>query len=58
MERWQETSESLNGRYFYCTDLIIIREPGFASTIAAVQDMIASGGINHPYSLLPPDDAD
>ncbi|MFI6324369.1 hypothetical protein ACIBG8_43075 [Nonomuraea sp. NPDC050556] len=56
MDRWQKSGESLNGRYFYCTDLIIIREPGFASMIDAVQDMIASGDIDHACGLLPPDE--
>ncbi|MGP3961960.1 hypothetical protein ACTWPT_38835 [Nonomuraea sp. 3N208] len=56
MDRWQETGESLNGRYFYCTDLIIIREPGFVSMIAAVQDVIASGDIEHACGLIPPED--
>ncbi|MEU8107116.1 hypothetical protein AB0C18_25725 [Nonomuraea muscovyensis] len=56
MDRWQETGESLNGRYFYWTDLVIIREPGFASMIAAIRDMIASGDIEHACGLLPPAD--
>ncbi|MFI9552093.1 hypothetical protein [Nonomuraea endophytica] len=56
MDRWQGTGELLSGRYFYCSDLIIIREPGFDSMIAAVRDMIASGDIEHARGLLPPDD--
>lgn len=56
MDRWQETGESLNGRYFFCTDLVIIREPGFASMLDAVRDLIASGEIDHACSLLPVDD--
>ncbi|MGN9786479.1 hypothetical protein ACTMTF_34000 [Nonomuraea sp. ZG12] len=56
MDRWQETGEHLSGRYFSCSGLIIIREPGFASMIAAIRDMIASGDIEHACGLLPPDD--
>ncbi|MEU9833476.1 hypothetical protein AB0D67_18310 [Streptosporangium sp. NPDC048047] len=55
MKRWKDTGECLNGRYFRCFDLIIIRESGFASMIDAVRDMIATGEIDSACSLLPPD---
>ncbi|MFD9944667.1 hypothetical protein ACFWYW_15390 [Nonomuraea sp. NPDC059023] len=56
MDRWEETGEQLSGRYFSCPDLIIIRKPGFASMIAAIRDMVASGDIEHACGLLPPAD--
>ncbi|MBG0827645.1 hypothetical protein HS041_07695 [Planomonospora sp. ID67723] len=55
MDRWKSTGENLGGRYFWCSDLIVIREPGFASMIDAVRDMIATGEINSACSVLPPD---
>lgn len=56
MDRWKGTGENLGGRYFWCSDLIIIRKPGFASMIDAVRDMITAGGIDSACSVLPPDD--
>ncbi|MDP9868715.1 MULTISPECIES: hypothetical protein [Streptosporangium] len=56
MDRWKGTGENLGGQYFWCSDLIIIRQPGFASMIDAVRDMITTGGIESACSVLPPDD--
>ncbi|GIH94120.1 hypothetical protein Psi01_47500 [Planobispora siamensis] len=55
MDRWKSTGENLGGRYFRCSDLIVIREPGFTSMIDAVRDMIATGEIDSTCSVLPPD---
>ncbi|MGW4792046.1 hypothetical protein ACWEPC_06480 [Nonomuraea sp. NPDC004297] len=54
MDRWRDTGECLSGRYFWCSDLIIIHEPGFDSMIAAVQDMLATGEIDDACGVLPP----
>lgn len=54
MDRWQDTGECLSGRYFWCSDLIIIREPGFDSMITSVQDMIATGEIDNACGVLSP----
>ncbi|WP_203883776.1 hypothetical protein [Planotetraspora kaengkrachanensis] len=56
MDHWRDTGECLNGRYFWCSDLIIIREPGFGSMIDAVRDMIGSGDIEGASGVLSPDD--
>ncbi|MFG1688748.1 hypothetical protein ACGFNP_51980 [Nonomuraea sp. NPDC049269] len=53
MDRWRDTGECLRGQYFWCSDLIVIREPGFDSMIAAVQDMIATGEIDDACGVLP-----
>lgn len=58
MDRWKDTGECLNGRYFWCSDLIIIREPGFTSMIDAVRDMIATGEIDSACGVLPAEDED
>ncbi|GAA2393897.1 hypothetical protein [Nonomuraea africana] len=58
MDRWRDTGECLNGQYFWCSDLIIIREPGFVSMIDAVRDMIATGEIESACRALPIDDSD
>ncbi|MFI7697322.1 hypothetical protein ACIBQ6_50230 [Nonomuraea sp. NPDC049655] len=53
MDRQRDTGECLSGRYFWCSDLIVIRDPGFDSMIAAVEDMIALGEIDEACALLP-----
>ncbi|MBB2745193.1 UNVERIFIED_ORG: hypothetical protein FHR35_005042 [Microbispora rosea subsp. rosea] len=53
MDRWQGTGECLNGRYFWCSDLVIIRKPGFVSMADAVRDMIAIGELESACSALP-----
>ncbi|MEV0974497.1 hypothetical protein [Microtetraspora glauca] len=58
MDHWRGTGECLNGRYFRCSDLIIIREPGFVSMVDAVRDMIATGELESACSALPIDDND
>ncbi|WP_433351275.1 hypothetical protein ACQP25_43510 [Microtetraspora malaysiensis] len=57
-DRWKGTGENLGGRYFRCSDLIIMRGPGFASMVDAVRDMIPTGEIDRACTLLPPDDED
>ncbi|MFF5213560.1 hypothetical protein [Streptosporangium sp. NPDC000396] len=56
MARWQESGECLSGRYFYCTDLVVIREPGFVTMADAIRDLIETGDITSACGLLPPDD--
>ncbi|MEV1198523.1 hypothetical protein [Microbispora rosea] len=56
MDRWQGTGECLSGRYFWCSDLVIIRKPGFGSMTDAVRDMIAIGELESACSALPIDD--
>jgi hypothetical protein len=56
MDRWQETGEGLSGRYFYCSDLIIIRRPGLHAMADAIRDLINTGEIASACSLLVPDD--
>ncbi|MGW5154355.1 hypothetical protein ACWEPN_02615 [Nonomuraea wenchangensis] len=58
MDKNARTGESLGGRYFWCSDLIIIRDVGFEEMAAAIRDLIESGEIEQACGLLdPPDDA-
>ncbi|GLW22264.1 hypothetical protein DI270_003045 [Microbispora triticiradicis] len=58
MNKNARTGESLGGRYFWCSDLIIIRDVGFEGMAAAIRDLIESGEIEQACGLLdPPDDA-
>ncbi|GAA4180419.1 hypothetical protein GCM10022252_03230 [Streptosporangium oxazolinicum] len=58
MDKNARTGESLGGRYFCCSDLIIIRDGGFESMVAAIRDLISSGGIEGACGLLAPLDED
>ncbi|GLX95888.1 hypothetical protein Hesp01_38380 [Herbidospora sp. NBRC 101105] len=52
------TGESGGGRYFWCSDLIIIRNVGFECMAAAIRDLISSGDIEGACGLLDPLDED
>ncbi|MER6581015.1 hypothetical protein [Nonomuraea sp. NPDC001023] len=54
------TGDSLGGRYFWCPDLIIVRDVGYESMAAAIRDLISSGDIETACGLLVPltDDED
>jgi hypothetical protein len=45
MERHAHSGESAGGIYFVCSDLVILREPGFLAAAAAINDLLASGDI-------------
>ncbi|HET6288160.1 MAG TPA: hypothetical protein VFG15_15605 [Amycolatopsis sp.] len=44
LDRWKVSGECLNGTYFTCPDLVLIREPGVRNMFSAVQDLVADGG--------------
>jgi len=54
MDKDARTGESLGGRYFWCSDLIIIRDVGLESMAAAIRDLISSGDIEGTCGLLDP----
>ncbi|WP_406080914.1 hypothetical protein [Micromonospora sp. NBC_00858] len=43
LRRWAETGEAGGGRYFWCSDLVIIPRPGIATMAEALEEMIRSG---------------
>ncbi|MFC7381845.1 hypothetical protein [Sphaerisporangium rhizosphaerae] len=58
IDKSTRTGESLGGRYFWWSDLIIIRDVGFAGMAAAIRDLVESGEIERACGLLdPPDEA-
>ncbi|MFJ2028218.1 hypothetical protein [Streptosporangium sp. NPDC087985] len=58
MDKDARTGESLGGRYFWCSDLIIVRDVGLESMVAAIRELISSGGIEGACGLLDPLDED
>jgi hypothetical protein len=41
--RWNRSGEWGGGRYFWCSDLIIVPSPGVQTMVAAVDELIRSG---------------
>ncbi|MFF0868584.1 hypothetical protein ACFYUV_42990 [Nonomuraea sp. NPDC003560] len=60
MDQDARTGESPGGRYFWCSDLIIVRDVGYEGMAAAIRDLISSGEIDTACGLLGPltDDKD
>src|ERR1700730_16199631 len=56
MERRQRSGECLSGQYFWCSDLIIIQQPGIPGMVEAVRDLIANGDLTGACGLLESDD--
>lgn len=52
-----ETGETGGGRYFWCSDQVIVPEPGVPAMMAAIAEMIRSGDIEFMCGLVQ-DDAD
>ncbi|MDX3227039.1 hypothetical protein [Streptomyces sp. ME19-01-6] len=40
LEKWSHTGEYLNGGYFVCSDLVIVRRPGVREMFNAVRDLV------------------
>jgi hypothetical protein len=54
MDKNARTGECLGGRYFWCSDLIIVRDAGFEGMASAIRDLISSGEIEAACGLLDP----
>lgn len=40
---WATTGEALGGRYFWCSDGLIVREPGVSAMVAVLAGLLESG---------------
>ena len=58
MDHWRTTGECGSGKYFWCSDLIVIREPGIPAMTDAVADLIATGELAAACSDIPVEDDD
>ncbi|MFJ4412253.1 hypothetical protein [Streptomyces sp. NPDC088910] len=43
MERWAQTGEEAGGRYFWCSDGLIVREAGIANMTEAISGVLDEG---------------
>ncbi|MFG2010769.1 hypothetical protein ACGFNF_17015 [Micromonospora sp. NPDC048868] len=55
LNRHANTGETDGGRYFWCSDQVIVPEPGVDAMVAAVDEMIRSGDIEVMCSLIEED---
>ena len=46
LQRWAQTGEAGGGRYFWCSDLVIVPRPGVEAMVAALGEMIRSGDVD------------
>ncbi|WP_214325210.1 hypothetical protein [Nonomuraea sediminis] len=56
MDKDARTGECLGGKYFWWSDLIIVRDAGFEGMAAAIRDLISSGDIEEACGPLDPID--
>ncbi|MCG6495519.1 hypothetical protein [Kitasatospora sp. A2-31] len=43
MDRWRETGECFEGRYFHCDDLVIVRDPGVQVMVEVFERILDEG---------------
>ncbi|MGW0778789.1 hypothetical protein ACWD01_35405 [Streptomyces sp. NPDC002835] len=58
MARWSSTGEALNGRYFWCSDGLIVKEPGLMPMAEVLIGLLDSGELRQILQRLdvPPGD--
>lgn len=52
MSRWATTGESLSGRYFWCSDGLVVREAGIPAMTEVVVGLLDSGEIRSIFRKL------
>ncbi|WTZ69292.1 hypothetical protein OG322_12335 [Streptomyces sp. NBC_01260] len=52
MARWSSTGEALNGRYFRCSDGLIVKEPGVMPMAEVIVGLLDSGDLQQVLQRL------
>ncbi|MFE2729391.1 hypothetical protein [Kitasatospora sp. NPDC059327] len=52
MNRWDGTGEALGGRYFSCSDGLIVRSPGIAGMVDVIVGLLEAGELQHTLRRL------
>jgi hypothetical protein len=52
MARWSRTGEALGGRYFWCSDGLIVRESGIDSMTQVLAGLLDDGDFTHVLQRL------
>jgi hypothetical protein len=47
MDHWADTGEALGGRYFWCSDGLVVKEPGVMPMAQLLTALLASGELPH-----------
>ncbi|AUI60385.1 hypothetical protein [Amycolatopsis sp. BJA-103] len=52
MAKWAQTGEALDGTYFWCSDGLIVRDPGIHSMTEVLVGLLAEGDLTHILKRL------
>ncbi len=52
LRKWARTGETGGGRYFWCSDQVVVPRPGVPAMMEAVTEMIRSGDITFMCGLV------
>ncbi|MEV0774633.1 hypothetical protein ACIBLA_35330 [Streptomyces sp. NPDC050433] len=52
MTRWTDTGEALNGRYFWCSDGLIVKEPGVLPMAKVIMGLLDNGEFHQVLQRL------
>ncbi|MFI2644183.1 hypothetical protein [Streptomyces sp. NPDC018610] len=52
MRRWEETGEAAGGRCFWCSDGLIVRDPGLQGMVGVIAKLLASGEFDGAFHRL------
>ncbi|MGW3655914.1 hypothetical protein ACWD6R_09445 [Streptomyces sp. NPDC005151] len=55
MKRWEETGEAAGGRCFWCSDGLIVRDPGIRGMVSVIAELLASGEFDGAFHRLDDD---
>ncbi|MEU9796185.1 hypothetical protein AB0E27_37365 [Streptomyces sparsogenes] len=52
MRMWERTGEAAGGRCFWCSDGLIVRDPGIQSMVSVIAKLLASGEFGGAFHRL------
>ncbi|MFB6980298.1 hypothetical protein [Streptomyces scopuliridis] len=52
MKRWEETGEAAGGRCFWCSDGLIVRDPGIVGMVDVIARLLAAGEFDGAFHRL------
>ncbi|MFH9354953.1 hypothetical protein [Kitasatospora sp. NPDC017646] len=53
MKGWEDTGEAADGRYFWCSDGLIVQGPGIQGMVSVIAKLLASGEFDGAFHRLP-----
>ena len=52
MEKWSQTGEAMGGRYFWCSDGLIVRDPGVDNMTQVITGLLDAGEFDEVFQRL------